>query len=114
MTDIVLLPGDGIGPEIVEAVCEILDKAGANLCYHKYDIGNKRFRNGKSDYGRTRRVCGQSFRRYRTDFATCGKRDCRRSEGNITKKDGALCEFMGLRHEAKSWKQEEQQACCLQ
>lgn len=39
MTDIVLLPGDGIGPEIVEAVCKILDAAGANLCYHKYDIG---------------------------------------------------------------------------
>jgi isocitrate dehydrogenase (NAD+) len=39
MTDIVLLPGDGIGPEIVEAVCKILDKAGAELCYHKYDIG---------------------------------------------------------------------------
>lgn len=39
MTDIVLLPGDGIGPEIVEAVCTILDKAGADLKYHKYDIG---------------------------------------------------------------------------
>ncbi|MGM9969925.1 MAG: isocitrate/isopropylmalate dehydrogenase family protein [Anaeroplasma sp.] len=39
MTDIVLLPGDGIGPEIVEAVCKILDAAGANLKYHTYDIG---------------------------------------------------------------------------
>lgn len=39
MTDIVLLPGDGIGPEIVEAVCKILDAVGADLCYHKYDIG---------------------------------------------------------------------------
>ena len=39
MTDIVLLPGDGIGPEIVESVCKILDTAGANLNYHKYDIG---------------------------------------------------------------------------
>ena len=38
MTDIVLLQGDGIGPEIVEAVCKVLD-AGADLCYHKYDIG---------------------------------------------------------------------------
>lgn len=39
MTDIVLLKGDGIGPEIVEAVCEILDAAGADLKYHSYDIG---------------------------------------------------------------------------
>ena len=39
MTDIVLLPGDGIGPEIVEAVCKILDAAGADLKYHTYDIG---------------------------------------------------------------------------
>lgn len=39
MTDIVLLPGDGIGPEIVEAVCKILDAAGADLRYHTYDIG---------------------------------------------------------------------------
>jgi isocitrate dehydrogenase (NAD+) len=40
MMDIVLLPGDGIGPEIVESVCKILDAAGANLVYHKYDIGS--------------------------------------------------------------------------
>ena len=39
MTDIVLLPGDGIGPEITKAVTEILDKAGADLCYHTYEIG---------------------------------------------------------------------------
>lgn len=39
MTDIVILKGDGIGPEIVDAVCEILDKAGAQLRYHSYDIG---------------------------------------------------------------------------
>lgn len=38
-TDIVLLPGDGIGPEIVEAVCQILDAAGAELTYHSFDIG---------------------------------------------------------------------------
>lgn len=39
MTDIVLFNGDGIGPEIVEAVCSIMDAAGAKLNYHKYDIG---------------------------------------------------------------------------
>ena len=47
-TDIVLLPGDGIGPEIVDAVTEILDAAGADLNYHKYEIGAAEFeRNGK-------------------------------------------------------------------
>ena len=47
-TDIVLLPGDGIGPEIVSAVTEILDAAGANLEYHKYEIGEAEYlRNGK-------------------------------------------------------------------
>ena len=39
MTDIVLLPGDGIGPEIVEAVTKILDAAGADLNYHTFEIG---------------------------------------------------------------------------
>ena len=39
MNDIVLLPGDGIGPEIVDAVCRVLDASGANLTYHTYDIG---------------------------------------------------------------------------
>ena len=47
-TDIVLLPGDGIGPEIVDAVTEILDAAGADLNYHKYEIGAAEYeRNGK-------------------------------------------------------------------
>ena len=47
-TDIVLLPGDGIGPEIVDAVTEILDAAGAELNYHKYEIGAQEYeRNGK-------------------------------------------------------------------
>ena len=45
MTDIVLLPGDGIGPEIVKSVCTILDKAGADLCYHTYDIGQTSYDN---------------------------------------------------------------------
>ncbi len=46
-TDIVLLPGDGIGPEIVEAVTKILDAAGADLEYHKYEIGEAEYnRNG--------------------------------------------------------------------
>ena len=45
MTDIVLLPGDGIGPEIVKSVCTILDKAGADLWYHTYDIGQTAYDN---------------------------------------------------------------------
>lgn len=38
-TDIVLLPGDGIGPEITAAVVKILDAAGAELNYHTFEIG---------------------------------------------------------------------------
>lgn len=33
--------GDGIGPEIMEATLHILSEAGANLDYHKIDIGEK-------------------------------------------------------------------------
>ena len=39
MTDIVLLKGDGIGPEIVSATKKILDAAGADLYYHEFDVG---------------------------------------------------------------------------
>ena len=39
MNDIVLLKGDGIGPEITSEVVKILDAAGSNLNYHKFDIG---------------------------------------------------------------------------
>lgn len=39
MRDIVLLKGDGIGPEISDAVIKILDAAGAKLNYHFYDVG---------------------------------------------------------------------------
>ncbi len=39
MNDIVLLKGDGIGPEITSEVVKILDAAGANLNYHEFDIG---------------------------------------------------------------------------
>ena len=39
MNDIVLLKGDGIGPEIMESVIKILDKCNANLNYHYFDIG---------------------------------------------------------------------------
>ena len=43
MNDIVLLEGDGIGPEIVNAVTKILDCAGANLNYHKFEIGQNAY-----------------------------------------------------------------------
>ncbi|MCI6989607.1 MAG: isocitrate/isopropylmalate dehydrogenase family protein [Campylobacter sp.] len=39
MTDIVLLPGDGIGKEITASVVEILDKAGANIKWHEFEVG---------------------------------------------------------------------------
>lgn len=43
MNDIVLLKGDGIGPEITSAVVKILDAAGANLNYKEFDIGQTAF-----------------------------------------------------------------------
>ena len=39
MKDVVILKGDGIGPEIMESVIRVLDAAGAGLSYHEYDIG---------------------------------------------------------------------------
>ena len=43
MNDIVLLKGDGIGPEITSTVVKILDAAGANLNYKEFDIGQTAF-----------------------------------------------------------------------
>lgn len=43
MNEIVLLKGDGIGPEITSAVVNILDAAGADLKYREYDIGQTAF-----------------------------------------------------------------------
>ena len=39
MPIITLIPGDGIGPEITEAVVAILDAAGADLEYEEYSAG---------------------------------------------------------------------------
>ena len=43
MNDIVLLKGDGIGPEITSSVVKILDAAGAKLNYKEFDIGQTAF-----------------------------------------------------------------------
>jgi len=37
--EVVLIPGDGIGPEVSEAVCRILDKAGAPLSWRERVAG---------------------------------------------------------------------------
>lgn len=37
--DIVLLEGDGIGPEISEAVTKIIDASGVKINYHRYIVG---------------------------------------------------------------------------
>lgn len=37
--EVVLIPGDGIGPEVSEAVCRILDKAGAPLSWREHTAG---------------------------------------------------------------------------
>ena len=43
MNEIVLLKGDGIGPEITSAVVKILAEAGADLKYREFDIGQTAF-----------------------------------------------------------------------
>ena len=43
MNEIVLLKGDGIGPEITSAVVKILNAAGADLKYREFDIGQTAF-----------------------------------------------------------------------
>ena len=43
MNEIVLLKGDGIGPEITSAVVKILDASGADLKYREFDIGQTAF-----------------------------------------------------------------------
>ena len=44
---ITVFKGDGIGPEITDAVLEILEKAGANLAYEIFNVGEAEYeRNG--------------------------------------------------------------------
>jgi len=44
MTDIVLIPGDGIGKEITESVVKILDTAGANINWIECEAGEATFK----------------------------------------------------------------------
>ena len=37
--DAVLIPGDGIGPEITDAVVRVLEAAGANIRWHRHQAG---------------------------------------------------------------------------
>ena len=39
MKDVVLLKGDGIGPEIVAATIKIIRASGADVIFHEYDVG---------------------------------------------------------------------------
>jgi len=43
MTKITVFKGDGIGPEITDAVLEILEAAGADLEYEVYRVGNQEY-----------------------------------------------------------------------
>lgn len=48
MKTITVFKGDGIGPEITDAVLSILDNAGANLSYEIFNVGEDEYiRNGK-------------------------------------------------------------------
>lgn len=40
---ITVFKGDGIGPEITDAVLKILDKAGADLNYEIFSVGAKEY-----------------------------------------------------------------------
>lgn len=40
MIDVVVLKGDGIGPEITDAVCKIIKASGADIEFHPYDVGS--------------------------------------------------------------------------
>lgn len=46
--NIVVAKGDGIGPEIMDSVLKILEKAGANLNTHYVEIGEKEYLNGNT------------------------------------------------------------------
>lgn len=35
----VLIPGDGIGPEVTESACRILEQAGLDMQWHRHDAG---------------------------------------------------------------------------
>ena len=43
MTKITVFKGDGIGPEITDAVLEILNAAGASLDYEIFRVGNQEY-----------------------------------------------------------------------
>lgn len=43
MTKVTVFRGDGIGPEITDAVLEILDAAGAGLDFEVYRVGNQEY-----------------------------------------------------------------------
>ena len=48
MKEIVIAKGDGIGPEIMDAVLNILDSAGAKIKFHEIKIGEKLYNQGFS------------------------------------------------------------------
>lgn len=41
MYNVTLIPGDGIGPEITEAVKAVIDAAGAKICWDEQEVGQK-------------------------------------------------------------------------
>ena len=41
MYNVTLIPGDGIGPEITEAVKAVIDAAGVKICWDEQEVGQK-------------------------------------------------------------------------
>ena len=58
---VVALGGDGIGPEFVEATCNILDKAGFGLNIIKPLNGEMAVKQGKEPFSHeTKKICGSA------------------------------------------------------
>ena len=45
----VLIPGDGIGPEVTDAACRILEAAGAPLVFQVHHAGLAALEQGQED-----------------------------------------------------------------
>ena len=56
MTTITVFKGDGIGPEITDAVIKVLNAAGADLEYEFFNVGAKVYEENERIYSR-KSVC---------------------------------------------------------
>ena len=50
---VTLIPGDGIGPEVTDAVIRILDATGVKFAWERYAAGAEAFEKVKDNYKKT-------------------------------------------------------------